>query len=311
MTSTVASQPTGTETLSKSSGTGMRRKPFRPARIVLHVFLALTALVWLMPVLWALYTSLRSYADTSAHGYFSLPHSFGLDNYVAAWTQADLPHYFLNSALITVPAVLVTLLFSSAVAYVVSRFSLWFNMALLMLFTAGNLLPQQVVITPLYRLYLAIPLPDWLSNGSGLMYNSFFGIIAIHVAFQSGFCAFVLSNYMRTIPHELGEAARVDGASVWRQYWQIVLPLCRPAVAALATLQSIWIYNDFFWGLTLIQTGSNKPITSAIASLSGEFFTNDNLIAAGALMTAVPTLIIYLLLQKQFVRGLTLGAAKG
>lgn len=288
-----------------------RRKPLRPGRVILHLFLIATAMMWLAPLLWALYTSLRSLADTSAHGYFSLPHSFGLDNYVTAWTQAELPHYLLNSMLISVPAVLITLLFSSAVAYVVSRFNLWFNMGLLMLFTAGNLLPPQVIITPLYRLYLDIPLPDWLSNGAGVMYNSFFGLIAIHVAFQSGFCTFVLSNYMRTIPHELGEAARVDGASVWRQYWQIILPLCRPALAALATLQSIWIYNDFFWGLVLIQTGANRPITSAIASLSGEFFTNDNLIAAGALMTAIPTLLIYLLLQKQFVRGLTLGAAKG
>lgn len=283
----------------------------RPGQVVIRLFLVVTSLVWLAPLLWALYTSLRSFADTSAHGYFSLPRSLSLENYSAAWNQADLPHYFINSVIITIPAVLITLLFSASVAFFISRFNFKLNLFLLMLFTAGNLLPQQVVITPLYQLYRIIPLPDWLSNGSGLMYNSYFGLIAIHVAFQCGFCTFVLSNYMRTIPHEITEAALVDGAPVWRQFWQIILPLCRPAFAALGTLLSIWIYNDFFWGLVLISTGANRPITSAISSLSGQYFSNNNLIAAGALMTAIPTLIIYAVLQRQFVRGLTLGANRG
>ncbi len=86
-------------------------------------------------------------------------------------------------------------------------------------------------------------------------------MILIHVAFQFGFCAFVLSNYMKTLPHELTEAAMVDGAGVWRQYWQITMPLCRPALAALATLELTWIYNDFFWALVLMHTGDKLPIT--------------------------------------------------
>ncbi|EWM14187.1 carbohydrate ABC transporter permease [Kutzneria sp. 744] len=288
-----------------------RRKPVRPARLVLHGFLTVTALVWLVPFLWAVYTSLRTFADTSQHGYFSIASALTFENYENAWEQAGLPHYFLNSVIITVPAVLVTLLCSASVAFFVSRFNFKINLALLMLFTAGNLLPPQVIITPLFRMYLLIPLPDWLSNGSGLMYNSYLGVILIHVAFQSGFCTFVLSNYMKTIPHELTEAALVDGASVFRQFWQIILPLCRPAFAALATLLTIWIYNDFFWGLVLFETGSDRPITSAISSLQGQYFSNQNLIAAGALLTAIPTLTIYLALQKQFVSGLTLGANKG
>ncbi|HEY0497489.1 MAG TPA: carbohydrate ABC transporter permease [Kutzneria sp.] len=288
-----------------------RRKRVRPARVVLHGFLTVTALVWLVPLLWAVYTSLRTFEDTSKNGYFSLAKALTFENYENAWEQAGLPHYFLNSVVITVPAVLVTLLFSASVAFFVSRFNFKINLALLMLFTAGNLLPPQVIITPLFRMYLLIPLPDWLSNGSGLMYNSFLGVILIHVAFQSGFCTFVLSNYMKTIPHELTEAALVDGASVFRQFWQIILPLCRPAFAALATLLTIWIYNDFFWGLVLFETGSDRPITSAIASLQGQYFSNQNLIAAGALLTAIPTLVIYLALQRQFVSGLTLGANKG
>jgi multiple sugar transport system permease protein len=289
--------------------TTRRHRP-KPARVALHVFLAVTALVWLIPLLWAVYTSLRSYADTSEHGYLSLAHGLTFANFETAWTQSGLPMYFWNSILITVPAVLLTLLFSSFVAFYVARFDFRLSLGLLMLFTAGNLLPPQVIITPLYRIYLLIPLPGWMSD-SDLLYNSYWGLIAIHVAFQTGFCTFVFSNYMRTIPREIGEAALVDGASVWRQFWQIILPLCRPAFAALATLESIWIYNDFFWAIILFETGSKRPITSALANLQGEFFTNQNLIAAGALITAVPTLVVYLVLQRQFVSGLTLGANKG
>jgi multiple sugar transport system permease protein len=290
--------------------TARKKKRLRPGRAFLHVFLSLTALAWLVPLLWAIYTSLRPYSDTAAHGYLSIARALTFQNYSNAWSQSDLPLYFWNSILITVPAVLLTLVFSSFVAFFVARFDFRLNLALLMLFTAGNLLPPQVIITPLYRLYLLIPLPGAMSD-SELMYNSYWGVIAIHVAFQTGFCTFVFSNYMRTIPKEISEAALVDGASVWRQFWQIILPLCRPAFAALATLESIWIYNDFFWALVLFETGAKRPITSALANLQGQFFTNQNLIAAGALITAVPTLLVYLLLQRQFISGLTLGSNKG
>ncbi|TXS69249.1 carbohydrate ABC transporter permease [Streptomyces sp. me109] len=272
--------------------------------------LAGIALLWLVPLLWAVYTSLRPYSDTAKHGYLSWPRSLSLGNFTDAWQQSGMPHFFWNSVLITVPAVLGTLLFSAAVAFFVSRFDFRWNIVLLMLFTAGNLLPAQVLITPLYRLYLLIPLPPWMSD-SLLLYNSVWGIIAIHIAYQSGFCTFVLSNYMKTIPKEISEAALVDGAQVWRQFFQIVLPLCRPAFAALATLESIWIYNDFFWPLALIETGDKRPVTSALANLQGQYFTNPNLIAAGALMTAIPTLLVYFALQRQFISGLTIGSGKG
>jgi multiple sugar transport system permease protein len=275
-----------------------------------HVFLVVVCIVWLIPVLWALYTALRPYSDTAAHGYVSIAHSLSLENFKNAWTQADLPHYYINSAIVTIPAIIVTLLLASFVAFGISRYSWKLNLALLMLFTAGNLLPQQVIITPLYRLFLEIPLPSFMSESESL-YDSFWGIILIHVAFQLGFCVFVMSNYMKTIPMELTEAAMVDGASVWRQYWGIIMPLCKPPLAALATLEFTWIYNDFFWALVLMNSGDKRPITSALAGLQGQFFTNNNLIAAASLVAALPTLIVYFVLQRQFIGGLTLGATKG
>jgi multiple sugar transport system permease protein len=296
----------------QSRAAGGRVSPRRGAgrRLGLHAFLLATALVWLLPPTWAIYTSLRPYSDTADRGYVSLPGVLNFQNYVNAWTQADLPHYYLNTLVVVVPALVLILLLSSFVAFVVSRFSFRFNLLLLMVFTAGNLLPQQTIITPLYRLYLALPLPEWLSD-TGLFFDSYVGIIAIHVAFQMGFCTFVLSNYMKTIPRELTEAALADGASVWRTFWSVIMPLSRPALAALATLEFTFIYNDYFWALVLVQTGAKRPITSALSNLQGLFFTDNNLIAAGAVLVALPTVLVYLLLQRQFVRGLTLGATKG
>jgi multiple sugar transport system permease protein len=196
------------------------------------------------------------------------------------------------------------------VAFALSRFAIPGRRTLLIMFTAGNLLPPQVIVTPLYTAYTKIPLPEWMSSSLSL-YDSYIGLVAIHVAFQTGFCVFVLYNYMRTIPVELNEAALVDGASVWRQYWQVILPLTRPALGALATLEFTFIYNDFLWALVLMSSGDKLPVTSALNNLRGQFFTDYNLLAAGSVLVALPTLIVFFALQKQFVSGLTLGANKG
>ncbi|WP_200215242.1 carbohydrate ABC transporter permease [Micromonospora coerulea] len=286
-----------------------RRKPVRPARVALHLFLGAVAVGWLFPILWAVLTSLRSYQYTAANGYVSLG-GWTFDNYVTAWRTAEFGKHFLNSVYITVPAVLLTLFLASCVAFVIARFSWKLNIVLLGLFTAANLLPQQALLIPLFRLFTQVPLPEFMSD-SEVLYDSYWGLILVNVAFQCGFCVFVLSNYMKALPHELYEAAMVDGASVWRQYWQVTMPLCRPALAALATLEVTWIYNEFFWATVLMRTGDKFPVTSSLNNLRGEFFTDNNLVSAGSVLVAIPTLVIFFLLQKQFVRGLTLGASKG
>jgi multiple sugar transport system permease protein len=285
------------------------RRRLTPARVVLYVFVTLTALAWLFPVVWAVLNSFRDYNYTSVHGYASLG-GFTFRNYLNAWEQGEFTRHFLNSLIITVPAVLLTLFLASCVAFVVARYSFRFNLTLLGLFTAANLLPQQALLIPLYRAYREIPLPLWMSD-SGQLLDSYWGLILVNVAFQSGFCAFVLSNYMKALPHEMYEAARVDGAGVPTQFFRITLPLCRPALAALATLQVTWIYNEFFWATVLMQSGAKFPITSSLNNLRGQFFTDYNLLSAGSIVIALPVLIVFFVLQKQFVAGLTLGSTKG
>jgi multiple sugar transport system permease protein len=291
--------------------TPKRAKPAGGARghVLIQVFLAVIGLLWIFPVAYAVLGSFRDYAYTSKYGYFSFG-GFTLQNYKDAWQQANFSHTMLNSAIITVPAVLLTLFLSCCVAFVVARFSWKFNLALLGLFTAANLLPPQALLIPVYRMFRSIEVPFWFSE-SGTLLNSYWGLIAVNVAFQTGFCAFVLSNYMKTLPRELYESAVVDGAGVLRQFFQLTLPLCRPPLAALATLEVTWIYNEFFWATVLLQSGDKFPVTSSLNNLRGQFFTDNNLVAAGSVVVALPTLIIFFVLQKQFVAGLTLGATKG
>ncbi|MEO6122299.1 MAG: carbohydrate ABC transporter permease [Ilumatobacteraceae bacterium] len=287
----------------------------RPLRVLTYVFLTTMALLWLVPIAGAVYSSFRPYADTKRDGIFSWPNSLSFSNYSEAFKQGGMGGWggtFANTAFIVLPSIVLILLLSSFMAFAVSRFSWRFNVPLLLLFTAGNLLPPQVIFKPLFAMFEHTPWPDLLSDtDTGKLLGTKVAVIIIHVAFQTGFCTFVLSNYMKTIPKELNEAASVDGAGVLRQFFQIILPLCRPALAALATLEFTWLYNDFFWAVVLINQGSERPITSSIANLGGQFFSNDNLIAAASTMIALPTLAVYLALQKQFISGLTLGASKG
>ena len=285
------------------------RKP-RGKRPLMHGFLIAMSLLWLFPVLYAVMNSLRSYQYTQQHGYLSFG-GWTFDNYVTAWERAGFTGKFLNTVYVTVPAVLLTLFLSACMAFVLARFSFRFNLTLLGIFLAANLLPQQALLIPLYRMFREIPLPEWMNSDGGTMLNSYWALILVNTAFQTGFCTFVLSNYMKTLPKELYESAMVDGASVLRQFFQLTLPLCRPPLAALATLEVTWIYNEFFWATVLLQTGDKFPITSSLNNLRGQFFTDVNLVAAGSVVVALPPLIVFFVLQKQFVSGLTLGATKG
>jgi multiple sugar transport system permease protein len=276
---------------------------------VATVIMAVLALVWLFPLLWALVNSFRDYDYTQANGYLSFG-GWTTANYEDAWARGNFALHMKNSFLVTIPAVFLTLWLSSMVAFVLARFSYRFNLTLLGVFLAANLLPPQALLIPVFRMFREIPLPMFMSD-SGSMLNSFWALILVNTAFQMGFCTFVLSNYMKTLPYEIYESAELDGASVWRQYWQLTMPLVRPALAALATLQVTWIYNEFFWATVLIQQGDKLPATSALNNLRGQFFTDTNLVAAGSIIVALPVLVVFFALQKQFVSGLTLGSTKG
>ncbi|WP_377644924.1 carbohydrate ABC transporter permease [Oryzobacter terrae] len=300
-----AATPKGATSQHSSGGGVINRRRGTVATVVMFVL----ALAWLFPLLWSAYNSFRDYSFTQTNGYLSFG-GWTLDNYKEAWSRGNFGLHFKNSLIITVPAVALTLFLSSLVGFVLSRFSYRFNLTLLGIFLAANLLPPQALLIPVFRMFKEVPLPAVMSE-SGTMLDSYWSLILVNTAFQMGFCTFVLSNYMKTLPYEIYESAELDGASVWRQYWQLTMPLVRPALAALATLQVTWIYNEFFWATVLLSRGEKYPVTSALNNLRGQFFADTNLVAAGSIIVALPVLIVFFVLQKQFVSGLTLGSTKG
>jgi multiple sugar transport system permease protein len=314
--SSVAATDTGSVAANIAALT--KKKPLTVGRIVLQVFLVTMSLTWLVPILGAVVSAFRNDGELRQNGVISIPRSFTTSNFSAAFNKGGMARAFFNTAIILVPSICLILLFASLVGFACTQFSGRFNTLFLVIFTAGNLMPQQVIFQPIVQIFKnkLLPVPDVIASiffdeKNGVLLGTKIGVILIHVAFQTGFCTFVLSNYMRTLPKELTEAALVDGASVSRQFWGIILPLSKPALAALGTLEFTWLYNDFFWGSVMLNQGKQKPITSSIAQLSGAFTTSDAQVAAASVIIAIPTLVVYFLLQKQFIGGLTLGATKG
>ena len=272
------------------------------------IFIAIFAFVWIFPILWTVWTSLRPYNDIISYGIFSWPRHLNFNNYINAVKEMHIGIYLTNSLIVTIPSVVLTLFFGSLIAFVVTRYQFKFNLGLLLLFTAGNMLPIVLTYIPVFWMFLWIG--DLLGNRN-LLYNNYGGLILVHVGFQVGFATFVLSSYMKTIPKEISESATIDGANVFRHYWNVILPLLRPALAALSVLMTTWIYNEFFWALVLMSDDSKRPITSALRRLQGQYVTDFNLLAAGAIIAASPTVIMFFVLRKQFIAGLTLGSTKG
>lgn len=269
-------------------------------RWVLYVFIYALTLLWLVPVLTALITALRTNNDILTHGFWSLPTVLTLRNFREAWVRGGLTHYLPNSFIITLPSLAITLFLSSLAGYALSRFRFRGDRLILFVFVAGMMLPFQILLLPVFR----------LMNALGL-YNTRWALIIFHSAFQLGFCTFVLRNYMRTVPGEILEAARIDGCAEFRIFRQIMMPLTLPALAALATLEFTWIFNDFLWALILIQNDKLKPVTTGLAALRGQYVMDWTVIIAGSLVATMPTVLVFLFLQRYFIAGLTLGATKG
>lgn len=271
----------------------------RRNRIFVYIFLAIFTLVYMSPFFSAIITSVRTMDDISLNGFWSWPREISFQNFADAWTQGRVSRYLTNSFIITIPALIGTIFLSSLSAFALARYRFTANKFIYFMYVAGTMLPFQILLLPVFI----------LTNKLGL-YNTYASVIIIHVAFQLGFCTFVLRNFMRTLPGEIFDAARIDGSSEWGLYWRIAMPLSLPGIAAITTLEFTWIFNDYLWALILIQDDALKPVTAGLASLQGQFVTNWPLIVAGALLAAAPTLVVFFALQRYFIGGLTLGATK-
>ena len=270
-------------------------------RALYRASLRVALLIWLLPMLAALVTSMRSNDELMAGNYWGWPQDFAmLDNYREALTASPMLHYFWNSCLITVPSVIGAISLAAMAGFALSTYQFRGNTVLFATFVACNFVPQQILMIPVRDLTLSLGL-----------FNTITGMMLFHIAMQTGFCTLFLRNFIKQLPFEMIEAARIEGASEWTVFYRIVLPLIRPALAALAVLVFTFVWNDYFWALVLTQGDDVAPITVGVAALRGQWTTAWNLVSAGSILAALPSVILFFVMQKQFVAGLTFGASKG
>ncbi|RMD48732.1 MAG: carbohydrate ABC transporter permease [Alphaproteobacteria bacterium] len=269
-------------------------------RIAYRVALPVALLLWLLPLLAVAVTSVRTAGDINAGNYWGWPSEFNLiENYTAIFENTPIGRYIWNSFRVTVPTVIGAVALSCMTGFALAVYRFRGNLLLFFMFVAGNFVPFQILMVPVRDLAVKMGL-----------YNTVTGLVLFHIAFQTGFCTLFMRNFIRALPFELIESARVEGVSELRIFWHIVLPLMRPAIAALSVLIFTFIWNDYFWATVLTQGAEAQPITAGLKSLNGQWVSAWHLVSAGSIVAALPPVAMFFLMQRHFIAGLTLGAVK-
>lgn len=270
------------------------------AQITYQSLVPLALVMWLLPLIAVALFSIRPLADFTSGNYWGVPSSFEMfTNYGRVFFDSDMPRYMLNSVLITVPTVVGAVALSCMTGFALGIYRFRGNLLIFFMFIAGNFVPFQI---------LMVPVRD-LTVSAGL-YDTKLGLVLFHIAFQTGFCTLFMRNFIRALPFALIEAARVEGVKEWRIFWYVVLPLMKPAIAALAVLIFTFIWNDYFWAIVLTQGPDSQPVTAGITSFNSQFIAQYHLMSAGSIVAAIPPVLMFFLMQRHFIAGLTLGAVK-
>ncbi|THH35946.1 carbohydrate ABC transporter permease [Aliishimia ponticola] len=270
------------------------------ARVAYKTLLPVALLFWLLPLLAVAVFSVKPDADFTSGNYWGWPSSFeALNNYGKVFFASDMPRYLLNSVLITVPTVIGAVALSTMTGFALGIYKFRGNLLIFFMFIAGNFVPFQILMVPVRDLTLEMGL-----------YNTKTGLVLFHIAFQTGFCTLFMRNFIRALPFELIEAARVEGVSEIRIFRYVVLPLMRPAIAALSVLIFTFIWNDYFWAVVLTQGAESQPVTAGITSFNAQYRAAYHLMSAGSIVAALPPVLMFFLMQRHFIAGLTLGAVK-
>ena len=269
-------------------------------RIIYQAALPVALFLWLLPLLGVAMTSLKPFGDLAAGNYFGFPSHLAFENYADVFNNSPIGQYILNSFKVTIPTVIGAVALSCLTGFALAVYRFRSNLLIFFMFVAGNFVPFQILMVPVRDLTLNLGLYDTIS-----------GLVLFHIAFQTGFCTLFMRNFIRAMPFELIESARVEGVSEFRIFWFIVVPLMRPAIAALAVLIFTFIWNDYFWAVVLAQGDHVRPVTAGLYSLNGQWVAAWHLVSAGSIVAALPPVIMFFLMQRHFIAGLTLGATKG
>ena len=262
--------------------------------------LPIVLILWLLPLIAVALTSVRSGGDLISGNYWGWPTSFDLyENYTSVFKNTPLAQYMWNSFRVTIPTVFGAVALSCMTGFALAVYNFKGNILIFFLFIAGNFVPFQILMVPVRDLSVQMG-----------VYNSVWALILFHIAFQAGFCTLFMRNFIKALPRELIEAARVEGVNEFQIFWYIVIPLMKPAIAALSVLIFTFIWNDYFWATVLTQGVDSQPVTAGLYSLNGQWISQWHLVSAGSIVAALPPVIMFFTMQKHFIAGLTLGAVK-
>lgn len=275
-------------------------KKGRFANISYRWAVVIALVLWLLPLLAVMLTSIRSIEDINAGNYWGVPTTINfVQNYTDVFTSTPMGQYLINSLLIAIPAAMGAVALSTLAGFGLAKYRFKANIWIFAMFIGGNFVPFQILMIPVRDLSLSLGL-----------YDTHWALITFHVAFQAGFCTLFMRNFMVAIPDALIEAARVEGVSEFKIFWHVVIPLVRPALAALCVLVFTFIWNDYFWALVLVQSDTVRPVTAGLSSLQGQWLASWQLLSAGAVVAALPPVALFFTMQRHFIAGLTLGAVK-
>lgn len=252
--------------------------------------------VAVLPLIWVITTSLRT-KNEILRDPIGLPETLNWSNYVEAWTVGEFGRYFLNSLLVVFPTVIGVILLSLMAAYAFALYNFRFKRSIFVLLLFGMTVPVGLLIIPLYYQMLSLGLLD-----------SLWAIIFPQLALGIPISTLLLRTFLASLPKELLDAARMDGANPWTLLWRVVFPLSRSALLTLAILQFMWVWNQFILPVVLISDRDARTLPTALSAFLGRYGTDTHLLMAGAVISFLPIVIVFVIFQKQFVRGITAGA---
>ena len=278
-----------------------------PARIAIYTLLILMALIFLVPVYVMVVSSLKTFAEVQdLSRLWSPPAGITLESFRAAWAGLPekglrgLSQNLLNSLYLTVPATIISSMLGSLNGYVLSKWKFRGADVVFPLMLFGMFIPYQSILIPLTQTLATIGLGGTL-----------WGLILVHVVYGIPITTLIFRNYYAEVPTDLVEAARIDGAGILGAYWQVLFPLSLPGFVVVIIWQFTNIWNEFLFAVTVLQKPELQPITVALRNLSGSQIKEWNVVMAGSLIAAIPTLLIYVIMGRYFIRGLLAGSVKG
>ncbi|WP_438434985.1 carbohydrate ABC transporter permease [Gorillibacterium sp. sgz500922] len=276
------------------------KKPKFMGKLLLQAFLIVVAIIQLYPLVWLAFFSLKDNSEIFSGHVAGLPKKFLWSNYARALSDGHVLTYFFNSILVTAASIILILILSSMTGYAITRMNWKLSNSTMTLILLGMMVPIHAALLPLFMVLKHFHL-----------LNTYWSLIIPYVAFGIPLAVFILSSFFKGVPRELEESAVMDGSGIYRTFFSIILPLVRPAIATVAIFSFLSCWNELMFAVTFINKASYQTLTVGMMSMVGTYITQWGIIGAGLMITTIPTVIIYLLLNKQVQESMIAGAVKG